>query len=238
MDSPNLHNNNAANNNNNPWSPSLAHFDLSHSIPLLASRGLKLATKWAAEQLMGIDLNQVTNDPIDLDQQTSSPPPLPPPPSPLSPLSPAVAFAKSLLDLGEYDRAAAVLSIDGRAKPGLPDDGVFVRAYSQFLAGEKRKEEDIVELTTSSPLERTKVQNSHLPQLRSELAESHAEGTLDSFGLYIYGVVLKELLQQQSPEEGGAGGGEETNEEEEENKLLEKARDVLVESILEYEFNW
>lgn len=60
----------------------------------------------------------------------------------------------SLLDLGEYDRAAHILSTDSAPKELLGGLGLFVRAYSLFLAGEKKKEEEMVEL--AEPLERSK----------------------------------------------------------------------------------
>ena len=56
---------------------------------------------------------------------------------------PTVSFAKSLLDLGEFERAAHALSVDGRPRDGIGQQGVFVRAYSLFLGGEKKKEEEV-----------------------------------------------------------------------------------------------
>ncbi len=58
-----------------------------------------------------------------------------------------------------------------------------------YMAGEKTKEEDMTKL--SDPLERCRVSNPHLLALHTELCVLYEEGALDSFGLYIYGVVLK-----------------------------------------------
>ena len=45
---------------------------------------------------------------------------------------------------------------------------------------------------SSDPLERTALRNAHLAQLTSELHEYYTQNVLDPFGLYVYGIVLKE----------------------------------------------
>jgi hypothetical protein len=62
-------------------------------------------------------------------------------------------YAKSLMELGEYAHAAAVLSKSNQdvttMTPPLPDlspFGIYVRAYAMYLAGERRKEEEFVEM--------------------------------------------------------------------------------------------
>jgi hypothetical protein len=77
-------------------------------------------------------------------------------------------YAKSLVDLGEYLHAAAILSQQsagssseetshsannaaeitqiGQPIPGLSSYGFYLRAYALYMAGERRKEEDYVEL--------------------------------------------------------------------------------------------
>ncbi|GMI28996.1 hypothetical protein TeGR_g6029, partial [Tetraparma gracilis] len=135
------------------------------------------------------------------------------PSDPSSPLPPAAAvtFARTLLSLSEYERCHSVLSSSSSPLASLPPAGRFLRWYSRFLAGEKRKEEEIVEL--SDPAERCRVANPYLPSLCAELAGAHAGDDLDHAGLYMYGVVLKERLQQQASlaggkdGEGGGGGG-------------------------------
>lgn len=67
--------------------------------------------------------------------------------------------------------------------------------------------------TNREPAER---QNVYLKQLREELYEAYTAGSLDAFGLYVYGLVLKE-----SP----AGGHF-------------PAHVILTESLLEYPWNW
>ena len=69
-------------------------------------------------------------------------------------------YAKSLLDLGEYLHAAHVLceateevdvfsTIPGPATD-LSTFGVYLRAYALYMAGERRKEEDHLEMEEPS----------------------------------------------------------------------------------------
>ncbi len=64
-----------------------------------------------------------------------------------------------------------------------------IRHYAMYMAGEKTKEEDMTKL--SDPLERCRISNPHLLALHKELCVLYEEGTLDGFGLYIFGIVLK-----------------------------------------------
>ena len=71
---------------------------------------------------------------------------------------PAIHYARTLLELGEYAHAAAVLSetslinkaasVESMPPPlaDLPRKAVYFRAYALYMAGERRKEEDILEL--------------------------------------------------------------------------------------------
>jgi len=247
------------------WSPNAACGDLTHAVTLLSSYGLKLSTKWAAEQLIGLDptllwatppppstpfAGQFDQDEFDhasttpphgnrsATKQSPSTPPhnhsLPPPPSPHTA---KITFAHSLLSLGEYSRAAHILSHDGLALPNLPSTGSFIRFYSRFLAGEKKKEEEIVEL--AEPLERTKVHNEYLPHLHTELSALYATDELDAFGLYMYGVVLKERLQTQTfPKPMTPDDEDKPPVPTATDALLHQTKDVFVESILGYPYNW
>jgi anaphase-promoting complex subunit 8 len=57
-------------------------------------------------------------------------------------------------------------------------------------AGEKRKEEEIVDL--AGPLGRSDAVNPELVTLEQELLALHKTGALDPFGTYLYGMVLHE----------------------------------------------
>ena len=207
------------------WDVEDARLALRNAVQILSQRGLKLASKWASEQLIGLapTSTAASSQKFDFRGKVED--------SPISSLlneagNDLELYAKSILDLGEYHRAAAVLSSNpsvdttmssssggarvnarsvGKAQGGdlgiqpprknLTPYGIYLRSYALYMAGERRKEEEVLELR--DPLERTTVINSYLTQLASELHAGYTSNTLDAFGLYIYGVVLKEI--QKSP---------------------------------------
>nr|XP_043607702.1 anaphase-promoting complex subunit 8 [Erigeron canadensis] len=115
-------------------------------------------------------------------------------------------LAKSYFDCREYRRAAHVLG-DQKGKKAL-----FLRCYALYLAGEKRKEEETIEL--EGPLGKSEAANRELASIERDLSAVFKNGTIDPFGLYLYGLVLKEKG----------------------NENL--ARTVLVESVNSYPWNW
>ena len=131
------------------WDPATIQAELLQATAILSHRGLKLAAKWAAEQLVGIDgashNNNSSNNAIKFQHSDLVLPTM-------GELTPKEWYAKSLLDLSEYLHAAAVLSEptdDVVLIPGPASDlssfGVYLRAYALYLAGERRKEEDHLE---------------------------------------------------------------------------------------------
>ena len=151
------------------WDPDTIRNELHAATIVLSQRCLKLAAKWASEQLLGLPSynnnhikGQPKNDAPDAvpsmttTTTTSSTSSIMENPQILAVLqetNPSVLYAKSLLELGEYMHAAAVLSVPNSIvtsmSPMLPDlssYGIFLRAYALFLAGERRKEEDYIEL--------------------------------------------------------------------------------------------
>lgn len=115
-------------------------------------------------------------------------------------------LAKSYFDCREYRRAAHAL----RDQTGKK--AVFLRCYALYLSGEKRKEEEIIEL--EGPSGKGDVVNNELVSLERELSALRKSGAIDSFGLYLYGVVLREKGRE------------------------DLARTVLVESVNNYPWNW
>ncbi|XP_058084828.1 anaphase-promoting complex subunit 8 [Magnolia sinica] len=115
-------------------------------------------------------------------------------------------LAKSYFDCREYRRAAHVL------RDQIGKKAIFLRCYALYLAGEKRKEEEMIELDGS--LGKSDTVNNELVSLERELSALRKSGAIDSFGLYLYGVVLREK------------GSEDL------------ARTVLVESVNSYPWNW
>mmetsp|Transcript_17375 Transcript_17375/g.25507 ORF Transcript_17375/g.25507 Transcript_17375/m.25507 type:complete len:774 (+) Transcript_17375:151-2472(+) len=230
----------SSNNNYSKWNVAEARMELRKASKITSTYGLKLSTKWICEQLIGL-------------------PPSPPPSSFngtnhfFTPFeeeneNDATLYAKSLLDLGEYERAALVLSSGNNASAvagstipppleELSSLGFFIRCYALYMAGERRKGEDVEELR--EPLERTKLRNPNLTQLSHELYDYYTSGALDAFGLYIYGVVLKEL--QNTPSASS------TTTKIRPSSSVHHAQDIvpppsphsiLLQSILQFPYNW
>lgn len=88
----------------------------------------------------------------------------------------------------------------------------YYYSHCFMKAGEKRKEEEMIEL--EGPLGKSDAVNRELVSLEREFSMLRKNGTIDPFGLYLYGLVLKEK-------------GSET-----------LARTVLVESVNSYPWNW
>ncbi|PKI63155.1 anaphase-promoting complex subunit 8 [Punica granatum] len=201
--------------------------ELRAAIRQLSDRCLYSASKWAGEQLVGIELdpakftpsntrfqrgsssirrrfrtNEITLTPIAGVSYVSTP---------VMEEDDAVdgdfyLLAKSYFDCREYRRAAHVLRDQNGKK------SIFLRCYALFLAGEKRKEEEIIEL--EGPLGKSDAVNRELVALERELLMLRKNGSIDPFCLYMYGLVLKEK------------GSENL------------ARTVLVESVNSYPWNW
>ncbi|CAM9358434.1 unnamed protein product [Ascophyllum nodosum] len=181
----------------------------------LSNHGLKLAAKWAAEQLVGLpdetpdeqpdEREYLRNDHVDADVAAASS-------TAASSAQPAdrwlegrVLFAKTLMDIGEFERAAKAFgdkpipvpvsrgtgsSGGDSARGALPRRARFIRWYSLYLAGERRREE---ESQLTDALQRRRLVNPFLPSLVAELSKCDAEGSLDAFGLFMYAAVLKAM---------------------------------------------
>jgi anaphase-promoting complex subunit 8 len=242
------------------WEPSLVKAELIQASAILSHRCLKLAAKWAAEQLVGIPVGQPAslqeeNDPEELESGLD-----PKPPAAASPCVQNVLqeellnmteqdwYAKSLVELGQYLHAAAVLSQesgssgndnnddddnDGRnaainraditqigpPQSNLSSYGIYLRAYALYMAGERRKEEEYAGLESAGQHKKAAPRNSYLQQLIDEVSESYNNGDLDAFGAYVYGLILKEGRK--------------------ESLVCPHApHNILVESLLDFPLNW
>ena len=244
--------------NNSDWDLNQARSQLRRASQECSRRGLKLASRWASEQLMGLATSSssspsaaatttIADDNISLLPEERCQP------------NDVELYAISLFDLGEYSRAAHVLSSSstdnestsfsdeslGQIQPprdDLTSLGVYLRAFSLYLDGERRKEEQVTELR--DPLERTKLVNANLPQLEADLRRSNELGELDAFGLYVYGVVLKEL---RGAKRAPSGDQRHKTTNHEFNQTVDARTDesvgdaahvILIRSILKYPFNW
>jgi Anaphase promoting complex subunit 8 / Cdc23 len=155
------------------WDPSLVKTELLQASAVLSHRCLKYASNWAAAQMAGIPVGRAASfdgshggggAPVSgcqiLQEEFSN-------------MNEIDWYAKSLVDLGEYLHAAAILSQQslssssssegtflpnparttaneitqiGPPTPSLSSYGFYLRAYALYMAGERRKEEDYVEL--------------------------------------------------------------------------------------------
>lgn len=152
--------------NSDIWDLEEARESLRTATIILGNMGLKLASRWAAEQLnslaqTGISKRKDTKASPYADYQT--------------PGNDVELYAKSIFDLGEYHRCAGILSrspegVDengntilsptGKKRIGskggdliiqpprneLTSYGTYLRAYALYMAGERRKEEEVLEL--------------------------------------------------------------------------------------------
>ena len=172
---------------NLPWNVEEARSTLRNATVILSNRGLKMASRWAAEQLNSLaplpsndhetrgnanaNVNHNHNHNHDVsghstiassNLQTNG--------------NDLEMYAKSIMDLGEYQRAASILSANpdglnnnsnesgllptGKKRIGtkggdliinppldtLTSYGVYLRAYALYMARERRKEEEVLEL--------------------------------------------------------------------------------------------
>lgn len=147
------------------WDLEEARLNLRTASSLLSHRCLKIAACWAAEHLNSLASSAPVGDSSTNGIAQSSK-------SGLSMGNDLELYAKSIFDIGEYHRAAAVLSINphegscidaaraGKRKvstragdltifpprESLTSYGIYLRAYALYMAGERRKEEEVLEL--------------------------------------------------------------------------------------------
>ena len=158
-----------------------------------SDRGLRCSSKWAAEQLVGLrPASQLPADDQEMpaaatasaaaddeaDEETEEE-------------ADVVLLAKAYFDSNEFLRAAHTLR--GARAPR----GRFLRWYSLFLAGEKRKDERVLEEsgggTSVVPTGKPRAVNEQLTLLSNELGVDSQAGRLDGFGHYVYGLCMREL---------------------------------------------
>ena len=139
------------------WDPQTIRSQLRMAVAVLSHRCLKLSAKWASEQLVGLtDSNSgATTRKESFWNSSSSTGNLTSNEwiKDMADLHDRELFSKSLFELGEYLHAAAVLSEpnDDVTKmsqpiPDLTSFGIYLRSYALYMAGERRKEQDHLEL--------------------------------------------------------------------------------------------
>lgn len=181
------------------------------SIQQCQLRGLHSAATWAAEQLMGLEDDQVIG--AGLDQQDSNV-------DSFVELGlsdekvgtkevGAILLGSSLMATGQYQRCAHNLRSEGSRKI-QSNLGIFLYAYAQYLAGEKvrmqakeekeKKEKGKTQCKTRKNDNCDKVDegsiNPYVQQLHGYLQSVHKNGQMDSYLLYIFAVVTRDLHKQ------------------------------------------
>ena len=161
-----------------------------------SERGLRSSTKWAAEQLVGLSRVAASAEAAGGDDhEMSSAVGEPEVDSDGDEEADTIYLAKAYFDSNEFLRAAHVLRGARAAR------GRFLRWYSLFLAGEKRKDERMLEESSNGsaavPTGRPRAVNEQLVLLQAELQPEAEAGRLDGFCQYVYGLTLRELQRSQ-----------------------------------------
>ncbi|KAL3660133.1 hypothetical protein V7S43_015052 [Phytophthora oleae] len=181
--------------------PAVVAAQLRAAVRDLRIRGLKQATQFAAELLLGMGdaghgrssyvakrIGEDEDEPEDWAEADR------------------FEAAKACFDVGEYLRAHHML-LYSSSGPESGDDTFrcssqktrFLKYYALYLAGEKAKEEMDLEMNvtgSSKEMDRNLYRqgtNPHLKELYLTLSTAYQQNSLDGFGLYIYAVVLKRL---------------------------------------------
>ncbi|RCH80254.1 Anaphase-promoting complex subunit 23, partial [Rhizopus stolonifer] len=115
-------------------------------------------------------------------------------------------YAKTLFQLRQFNTVVDVLK--EYQHPKL----YFLRLYSKYLVGEKKREEFMQDVLGTT--EKVKEANPELNSIYEELHRDYIKGNLDAFGLYLYGMALGK------------------------RKELSSAAEILIKSLHKYEYNW
>ena len=277
------------------------------AVQKLDARGLQLASKWACEQLVGIDadhLSLLINMSSTSLQQSSDDVP--------SEELDLLLFARCLITNGEYQRCAHLLrckpknastdvnivlnscsrtTINPKLLAGSAvksDLGLFLSVYSLYMAGEKLKEQQQttassnsgaifpgMNLSSASEIilkadgdqksgkvsstnkknfsdadDSDNKKNPFLNELFAELEPLYREDRMDGFLLYLFAVIIRDIVKQgQIQGQGGSCGLSlypKNNKDDSHRKLNGFREDdvglsayvIFVESLRAYPWNW
>ncbi|KAF8061421.1 APC8 [Scenedesmus sp. PABB004] len=157
--------------------PSAIYAELVAAVGELRARGLGQAAKWAAEQLVGLPPGAADAGAPAAAAAAAA--------AAAVPEHPRLLQGRAYFEAKEYGRAAHVLGgVPGRVAP-------FLRCYALYLAGERRREEERVEL--SGPLGNAATVNQNLDQVVAELEGGAAGGALAGDGAALYLRALCEI---------------------------------------------
>lgn len=170
--------------------------DLQQCYHQASIRGLKHCAKWAAELLLSLsnsDLNQSANTTINGSKSPSGDTSFV---VPHTPQEPDYLMAKACYDLFEYDRAAFFV------KNSKSKECKFLYYYSRYMAADKKRLDLMAETNSSSSSPGATASTATMDislniftELRNEVSTLYQcnELELDSYILYVYGIVLLKL---------------------------------------------
>ena len=173
--------------------------ELRLALRVLNSRRLIHSAKWIAELLTSVDDKHLDESAIDSrllkgasdDDENDK-----------------IMLALVYFDHHEYSRCSHALKDCTKSEQAF-----FLRCYSEFMKGEQLKEQDLAE--ASSLDDKNSIINKNLEPLAKELERRyHGDNPLDAFGLYLYGIVLKEM------------------------KSKDRAIQILVEAVNKFPYIW
>eukprot|EP00397_Hematodinium_sp_SG-2012_P012259 GEMP01012425.1.p1 GENE.GEMP01012425.1~~GEMP01012425.1.p1 ORF type:complete len:602 (+),score=119.05 GEMP01012425.1:63-1868(+) len=177
--------------------------ELISAVHELQFRGLHVAAQWAAELAGSMTVFDILMSDIWV------------PPNHLAKCSieeyNAITVATAHFNVKQYRRCVTTLKNVQNLHSICPG-AFFLRYYSLYLAGEKRREEE--EMEALDPVGKAGVTNRDLRKIFDVLTPLYRLRELDALGMYLYGIVLKGM------------------------ELKNDARRVLVESLCEFPWNW
>eukprot|EP01006_Ploeotia_vitrea_P011532 TRINITY_DN30710_c0_g1_i1.p1 TRINITY_DN30710_c0_g1~~TRINITY_DN30710_c0_g1_i1.p1 ORF type:complete len:551 (+),score=45.36 TRINITY_DN30710_c0_g1_i1:95-1747(+) len=169
------------------YDPQQIQCELQHAYNQCSERGLIHTAKWCAEQLVGLN----DTDVVAAAQRASST--SLPAPEEIDPREQNLfLLAKSVFDLKEYTRCFHFLR-NATSKKGL-----FLKYYALYMAGEKRKEEQTLELAGADNTISTLLPNPNLEEVHTGLCTIEQQHQGDPFLSWLHGLVLKQRDQSKA----------------------------------------
>lgn len=184
--------------------------EISDAIEELQFRGLHLSAQWLAELLVAVDEQSICassgNAPMGFQKSHIYD---------FSNMSMkavnSIRLAQTHFNVKQYRRCYSALESVENLHAGCPA-AFFLKYYSLYLAGEKRREEESLE--NSETLNKPHVTNSELQKIADALDPLYQARELDPLLLYLHGIALKAM------------------------DWKNEARKLLIESLTHFPWNW
>lgn len=162
---------------------SVVRDELTKAVAKLSFCELAGSAQWAAELCMALPSSDDDLAPLSLPDESQAMP---------GAAYRRIMLAKSHFQMREYSRAA--FALQQVKEPHRNQSALFLKLYSLYMSGEKRKEEEAIEV--ADPVEKCQVKNVELKAIEEQLAALHKQQELDGLTLYLYGMTLLGLEQK------------------------------------------